>query len=245
MPAPNANGPFPLSSHVYDEPASRRFLRYWGVPACLVLLAAAALPIDCDVAQLCMTRHCPGDIKDLLAFGEMFGHGLGVAVIAIVIFVLDPVRRYAIPRLLLCAYGGGMAANGVKLLIARTRPRNFDFEGGVFGSFVEWLPELTTSPANQGFPSAHTATAVGFAVGLAALYPRGRILFGVLAAVVACQRIQCGAHFISDTLCGAAVGWLVAGACLYVGHLPGWMDRLEVKLGAVEPPSTTDAGPTQ
>jgi len=236
---PDHDRTFPLSYRAFEEPLSRRLLRCWGVPAILVLLAAAALPIDLTLSEFCLTHHCPGDLKDLFTFSEMFGHGLGVAVIAIVIFVLDPRRRYALPRLLLCAYGGGMAANGVKLLVARTRPRHFEFEAGVLNSFVEWLPPLTTSPVNQGFPSAHTATAVGFAVGLAALYPRGRILFGALAAFVAGQRIQSGAHFLSDTLCGAAVGWLVAAACLYVGHLPGWMDRFEIKLGA-HPPGDTE-----
>lgn len=211
---------------------------------CLVLLAAAALPLDLPLSQACLNGKWPGDLKDLIAFGEMFGHGLGVAVIVLIIFVLDPPRRYALPRVLLCAYGSGLAANGVKLLLARTRPRHFEFDGDVMTTFVEWFPQLTISPANQGFPSAHTATAVGFAVALAALYPRGRILFGVLAAVVACQRIQSGAHFLSDTLCGAAVGWLIAGLCLYIGHLPRWLDRLDIRLGAVDPRENRSSGPS-
>ena len=225
----------PLAYRAYDDSARRRLFHYLLVPACLVLLAAAALPLDLPLSQACLNAKLPGDIKDLITFGEMFGHGLGVAMIAIVVFVLDPPRRYALPRVLLCAYGSGMAANAVKLLLTRTRPRHFEFDGGVMTTFVEWFPQLTISPVHQGFPSAHTATAVGFAVGLAALYPRGRILFGVLAAVVACQRIQSGAHFLSDTLCGVAVGWLIAGACLYVGRLPRWLDRLEIRLGASNP----------
>ena len=64
----------------------------------------------------------------------------------------------------------------------------------------------------QSFPSAHTATAAGLAMGLAWLFPRGRWMFSALAALVACQRVVVGAHFPSDTMVGAAVGCVVA-AC--------------------------------
>ena len=79
----------------------------------------------------------------------------------------------------------------------------------------------------QSFPSAHTATAVGLAIGLSWMYPRGRWLFAVFAALVACQRMQSCAHYLSDTLFGATVGFLVATVCIeYVK----WFDRFEGKL---------------
>ncbi len=79
----------------------------------------------------------------------------------------------------------------------------------------------------QGFPSAHTATAAGFAAALIWLYPQGRLLFTVLAVLVGCQRIVSGAHFPSDVCFGAAAGCLAATFFLYVGRLPVWFDRLE------------------
>jgi undecaprenyl-diphosphatase len=79
----------------------------------------------------------------------------------------------------------------------------------------------------QAFPSAHTATAFGLAIGLTWLYPRGRWLFATFAVLVACQRIQSGAHFLSDTFFGAALGCVVAAVCIkYVK----WFDRFEGKL---------------
>jgi membrane-associated phospholipid phosphatase len=51
------------------------------------------------------------------------------------------------------------------------------------------------------------------------LYPNGRRLFPLVAALVACQRIEASAHFLSDVLCGAAIGYLVATALLRIGPL--------------------------
>ena len=47
-----------------------------------------------------------------------------------------------------------------------------------------------------------------------AVYPRGRRLFLGLAILVACQRMSCGAHFLSDVLCGAAVSCITVACCL-------------------------------
>ena len=55
------------------------------------------------------------------------------------------------------------------------------------------------------FPSAHAATAVGLAIALGVLYPRGRWLFIAFAFLAGLQRIEAQAHFASDVLAGAAV----------------------------------------
>jgi undecaprenyl-diphosphatase len=66
--------------------------------------------------------------------------------------------------------------------------------------------------ALQSFPSAHAATAVGLAIGLSALHPRGRWLFAAFALLAVVQRIEAQAHFSSDVLAGAAVGCAAAAA---------------------------------
>jgi len=48
-----------------------------------------------------------------------------------------------------------------------------------------------------------------------------------MVVLVACHRIEAGAHYLSDVLCGAAVGVIVATACLKAGRLARWFDRLE------------------
>jgi membrane-associated phospholipid phosphatase len=166
-------------------------------------------------------------LKDFLEIIETFGNGIGVAVILVTVFVLDPSRRVYLLRVIECAYGAGLAANGLKLLIARTRPNGFNYLGDVWTTFGAWFPGSSAGSVGQSFPSAHTATAFGLAAGLAWLYPRGRWLFFTFAVLVGCQRIQSGMHYLSDVLAGAALGSLIALAFYKCGLLPGWMDRLE------------------
>jgi membrane-associated phospholipid phosphatase len=97
----------------------------------------------------------------------------------------------------------------------------------VWSTFGQWFSALGAGSPGQSFPSAHTATAVGFAAALTWLYPQGRLLFPLLAVLVGCQRIACGAHYLSDVLVGAAAGCLVAQFILAVGRLPVWFARWE------------------
>jgi membrane-associated phospholipid phosphatase len=223
-------------------PVVWRELCWLSIPAALAVAAWLALQVDCAVSN--WWPHCltdtgrPKAVNGMLSFVHealnicvTFGDGLGVAILILVVLVLDRDRRWALPRLLCCAYGAGLAANGLKLLLARKRPHSFDFTtGDVWTTFGAWLPGTSVVSKWQSFPSAHTATAIGFAAGLAWLYPRGRWLFLLFAALVGCQRIESGAHFPSDVLAGAALGSLIALAFLKCGLLPGWMDRLEIAI---------------
>jgi membrane-associated phospholipid phosphatase len=145
----------------------------------------------------------------------------------VVLHQLDRGRRWAIPRVLTCSLAAGGLADLLKLIVLRTRPSGFNFDGTVWSTFGCWWPALTAGNPGQSFPSAHTATAVGFAVALTWLYPQGRTLFAVLAVLVGCQRIVCGAHYPSDVLIGAAAGWIVGQLFCNVGLLPGWLAQLE------------------
>ncbi len=196
-------------------------------PLLLVAAAALALAVDCPLAQWCVDKECPGELRRLCGIAEPFGNGYGVIAIALAIYLLDPVRRRKLARVLAMSLGAGMAANWLKLLVGRVRPHCFDFPGTVQDTFVRWLPLGAGGSARQSFPSAHTATAVGLAIALAWLYPRGRWLFAAMAVLVACQRILSGAHYCSDTLAGMAVGWVFAMPFLHNAWLAARFDRLE------------------
>ena len=45
--------------------------------------------------------------------------------------------------------------------------------------------------------------------------------------LVACQRLQEGAHYVSDVVFGAALGTPVAALCLYRGPITALFDRRE------------------
>uniref|UniRef100_A0A7C2P0E4 Phosphatase PAP2 family protein n=1 Tax=Schlesneria paludicola TaxID=360056 RepID=A0A7C2P0E4_9PLAN len=186
------------------------------VPVALLFLGLIALTVDVPVARFCDARQYPRIITDVVNNAEPFGHAAGVVLIAATVAVLDSQRRRWAPGLCLgAAIGGGLSANVVKLLVGRIRPRNFDFGlTGVADTFTALFPFGAGGSSQQSFPSAHTATATGLAVALAALYPQGRWWFATLAALVAVHRVESSAHYPSDVCAGALLGWIVGNACL-------------------------------
>jgi undecaprenyl-diphosphatase len=201
---------------------------FW--PAAFVLAAAAALAVDVPIAQTLRDWNKSPDIYAYLRYFdtfEMFGHSLGITVLLVAIYQLDPARRWAIPRILLCAMAAGGMADVLKMLVVRTRPYECALTGNVWSTFGQCFSAWGAGSQGQSFPSGHTATAAGFAAALIWLYPRGRLLFTLLAILVGCQRIVCGAHYLSDVLVGAAAGCFVAQFFLQVSRLPAWIDRWE------------------
>ncbi len=188
------------------------------VPVVLATLALLLLAVDLPVAKFCAQDAYPKIVMDVFNKAEPFGHAIGVVMIVTTMFTIDASRRRWAPSL--CAAGAlfaGLSANAVKLLIGRTRPRNFDLAvSDVLQTFQGWCLWGAGGSAAQSFPSAHTATAVGFAVTLAAVYPQARWWFYLLAVLVGCHRIESSAHFPSDVCAGAALGWMVGHLCLVV-----------------------------
>ena len=99
----------------------------------------------------------------------------------------------------------GAAAEILKIAVRRERPAMND---GVYG-FRAW-DERTWSGAGLAFPSSHTAVAFGGAAMLARLFPRARWVGYGLAAGCGLTRIFARAHFLSDTVFAAGLGWLVS-----------------------------------
>ncbi|MDB5298009.1 MAG: superfamily protein [Phycisphaerales bacterium] len=93
----------------------------------------------------------------------------------------------------------------LKWIAGRRRPvtgiRPFEFD-----LFVGGLPGLFGAEKNLSFPSGHAALAFAAASALAVCLPRWRVAFYAVAAVVGLERIAENAHYVSDTVAGAAVG---------------------------------------
>lgn len=240
---------------IYDSPMAesvppvgRLPLRVWQAALLpVVLLACAMLSMwacDAPVSYYFLNNSTPSLVRELFRVVEIFGNGLGVVIIALTIFTLDPRRRFVLPRLLLASLGAGLAANGVKLFFLRSRPteQNFRFHDPFVNFHEEWL---SFGSQYHSFPSAHTATAVGLAVALALILPRGRWLFAVAPVVVGMQRVGMGSHFASDALVGAVVGWIVALACYQWGPGAEWMHRVEARWREKQlpPPRTAVSAP--
>ena len=196
-----------LSEQVAKNDRSRG-LSYLSLPFAFALAGVLAMSIDIRIASL-FKNGLPRSFHSLgefLEICESFGHGYGVTLILIAVVVLDPLKCKILPWLIAGSLGSGMIANLLKLTIHRFRPRDFDLTNAtVWDTF---RTEGADFKGMQSMPSAHTATAVGLAVMLSAIYPRGRWYFAVLAILVGLQRVVTSAHFPSDVCAGAAVGCL-------------------------------------
>jgi membrane-associated phospholipid phosphatase len=182
------------------------------------LLATAVFSADLSIAAFLRSHPLPGDLARLVRLSEAFAWGGTVALIILAAARLDTRGWRVIPPLAIGAFGAGLIADGCKLLVARLRP-GMAHTNGATETFLAWLPLTRIDDlghpyghALQSFPSGHAATAVGLAVSLAALYPRGRWLFAAFAALACFQRMESHAHFLSDVLAGAALGCLVGAA---------------------------------
>lgn len=131
---------------------------------------------------------------------------------------------------------GGVVAEGLKIVLRRGRPDAHPEHLHVFWpwSGEGWTPERWGWSAQQpppypldhfptifsasdfGLPSSHAATAFGGLVALAWLYPRAGVLFIALGLGCGLTRMLSRAHYLSDTLAGAATGAAVVLALAVV-----------------------------
>lgn len=221
--------PDPYRDAEIPLPRLRTISQLWTCAAALAGVGVAMLALDVPLAAWISHGSAPGILNKLGGLAEIFGHGLGVVIIVVLIAVLDPWHRYGIPRIMAAALGSGLTANILKLLVSRIRPNHVDFnvvDRGI-DTFGAWFPLAGNASWEQGFPSSHMATAAGLAIVLAAFYPRGRWLFPGCAALAGMQRVLHESHFTSDVLWGAAVGCIFAPLCVYGSRLSIAFDRLE------------------
>ncbi len=220
--------------------ARRPWLRLaW--PLAIASCGFAVLPLDLPIAHWFQDGRCPSELLRWLSFAETYAYGFGVFCILLTVFVLDPAKRPLLPRAAAIVFGGGLAANCLKLLLARARPHDFlvapaasmmaaaapNSPESVFDTFGQWLPLGRVASGLQSFPSGHMATAFGLTAVLLWFYPRGRWLFPLFAVLAGCQRMSSKSHFLSDVAWGAAAGCLAAALFLPGGLLAGQFERLE------------------
>lgn len=101
------------------------------------------------------------------------------------------------------AIAGGVVAELGKLLIRRLRPG--DTGEYAFRSFAD----RTFSTGGLAMPSSHALVAFGAAAVLSRLFPRAWWIWWGLAAGCGLSRVAAGAHFLSDVVLAAILGWLV------------------------------------
>lgn len=108
----------------------------------------------------------------------------------------------------------GIVCEVLKLLVRRERP---EINGGDYG-FRPW-DDRPFSTAGLAFPSSHTMVAFAAATVLSRIFPRARWVWYLLAAGCAATRVLAHAHFLSDVMAGALLGWSAGwGAWIALRH---------------------------
>jgi undecaprenyl-diphosphatase len=64
------------------------------------------------------------------------------------------------------------------------------------------------------FPSGHAMSAFALSGALSAMYPKGRPVFFVAAAVCGLTRILDNQHYLSDVVAGGVLGWWIGSGAL-------------------------------
>lgn len=152
----------------------------------------------------------PGDFRFTLVVGGL-------------ILAANAKRWRGVVMVLLAGALAGLFYTLVKWTVGRTRPfpKNapvvppFEFHPFAKGVSGLWKAE------NQAFPSGHVCLAFATAAALAMIFPRGRIAFFALAALVGLERVMEGAHYPSDVVGGAIVGVLAAWVAAAIARR-GW-----------------------
>lgn len=213
-----------------DESVDRRRYtwRWWRLGAVALVAGAgffALEPVDVAIgrwgARLGQVSH-DGFADQVIEGFKNFAQPLTL-VIAITLVALFDNRRKGIIIALLVAQIGALATyNAGKLTIARDRPyialeRAADSAEADLPTWRGWRPG-NTGHGYQSFPSGHSAAAFALGVVLAWYYPRARALFWILAVGCAASRVLVSAHWPSDCIVGAGIGYLWAQIALRVAR---------------------------
>jgi membrane-associated phospholipid phosphatase len=166
---------------------------------------------DTGIAQ---TVKLGGVLKDIAKFP---GYAWCPLCIVIALLIWHPRHWRPAAFISLCAIVAGTNSI-IKWLVGRFRPFTLPpydlpqpfhlipFNGGIAGLFHQ--------ASGLSFVSGHTALAFATAAGMVTLFPKSRAigyLVYTIAAIVFCERIGENAHWLSDAVCGAALGvWGVA-----------------------------------
>lgn len=213
--------------------------RFWAAPLVLSIIGFVLLhPFDGWLSQAARALPIKGDIKRELTAWQQYGALTSLLVVAVIIVLLDRRRWRRILDLAAAALLCLLACNILKNLVGRPRPllndpRTFLWPWGEYpvpipaGSLSQAphhphfiLTHAWGGPRWAGYelwsmPSSHTAFAVVLSVFLAAMYPKLRGLVIVLAILVGLARVITGAHWPTDVLLGATLGYAIASCAIH------------------------------
>ena len=177
-------------------------------------LCPFAMQFDQPISTQLREFKLPGDLQKAISLSEVFAHGLGVACILTTILVVAVDRRRAVYVAILITALSGVTANVMKAAVVRVRPHAEGLQvkghNDSENDAAEAVDRSFWDARQRSFPSGHSATAWGLAIGLSLVFRRGWWIFGMLAVLASVQRIESGAHYPSDVLAGMAIAFIIA-----------------------------------
>jgi membrane-associated phospholipid phosphatase len=208
----------------------------------VLLLVVAALPFDAIIHDLTFRHAVTHEVRlaanGFTHLGTAWAGGglLGALALAGYRAQDAALTRASLSGLVGIALGS-LVDQVAKQTVCRGRPGLFDGWGvdspGTKGldaagraaarRFFHW-PCLGDSRFH-GFPSGHATTAFSVAAALACAAPSRRRVWLLVAGGVGASRVLLNAHFVSDVLGGAAIGWWAteAGMALAGRLTPAWV----------------------
>ena len=137
-------------------------------------------------------------ITGLVAIGGVLARGRGYGRRMDVAFGALAARGF---YLFVVLAASGLCSQALKHLFGRARPSLMEIVGPMhFEAFA-------LSARFASFPSGHTVTAFAMATGLGFMAPRLRAPLFFIAILVAASRVVIGAHYLSDVIAGAGLGY--------------------------------------
>ena len=177
------------------------YLVFFG--AALLLLVSFYLDAD---AQVWIAQHQSADMRNFMRGVSRFGDWPEHVTLGLTLLVLAYWRRSKkwmrifASMILACALAGA-AARVIKISTGRARPS--------VQTEAEWNgPRF--SPRYNAFPSGHTAASTAFFATLVLASWRIGLGFLAIPLLIALSRMYVAAHYLSDVVCAALIGFVVA-----------------------------------
>ena len=175
----------------------------WWIVSGLLAAAVVMMALEWRGVPTTLQLKFKGDLKRESHFLAQFGQAVATFVTAVLVYDFEGELLYKPLAIVATVFGTALIVYGIKRLTGRVRP-NRENAGRFLG------PTWRHQNWRESFPSSHSACAIALAVTLATLYPQAAATFWALGVATAVLRYLMDAHWPSDVLAGAAVGY-VAG----------------------------------
>ena len=188
---------------------------------CLTLPFFVATYLDIAVAQFIW--DLPKWFKNYFKYVTILGESQWYLILAVAVFALNFHRSHSEKSKKLVNASiflfAGVAVSGViavvaKVIFGKARPPLF-FSDDIYGFFG-----FKTGHEYHSFPSGHMTTITAVAFVLSSVFPKYTKLWVFTAAMVGISRLMLNAHYLSDVLGGALLGfWVCYGLKRFLKNL--------------------------